>query len=116
MATKQQVERKLLELIMRLDGADGKVHGSLADTLGEPKVIEVEVPDLGSSYWTELSGGRMGPLQQGSPPQADIRIRVDSDHLVELVDGHKSLFSSYIAGSVKIEASLTDLLRLRKLA
>jgi hypothetical protein len=53
----------------------------------------------------------------GLPPrEAEIRIHVDSDHLVELVDGERSLFSSYLGGQVRIEASLTDLLRLRKLA
>jgi hypothetical protein len=116
LATKRQVETKLRELIGRLESADGGVRGSLATSLPETRVIEVEVPDIGSTYWTELSGGRMGPLHVGAPPQAEIRVRVDSDHLVELVDGKKSLFSSYIGGQVRIEASLTDLLRLRKLA
>jgi hypothetical protein len=116
LATKRQVELKLRELIGRLESADGSVRGSLATSLPETRVIEVEVPDIGSTYWTELSGGRMGPLHVGTPQQAEIRVRVDSDHLVELVDGKKSLFSSYIGGQVRIEASLTDLLRLRKLA
>jgi hypothetical protein len=116
LATKRQVELKLRELIGRLESADGSVRGSLATSLPETRVIEVEIPDIGSTYWTELSGGRMGPLHEGTPLQAEIRVRVDSDHLVELVDGKKSLFSSYIGGQVRIEASLTDLLRLRKLA
>jgi hypothetical protein len=58
----------------------------------------------------------MHGLHRGAPGQADIRVRVASDHLVDLVDGKKSLFSSYLGGQVKIEASLSDLLRLRKLA
>ena len=49
-------------------------------------------------------------------PLGGLRVEVAGDDLVDLVDGRKSLFSSYLAGHVKIEASLSDLLRLRKLA
>jgi hypothetical protein len=116
MATKQQVERKLNELIRRLDESGGDVRGSLAESLPEPRVIHVIVPDLDAAYWTEMSDGRMGALRKGAPGRADIRVEVAGDDLVDLVDGRKSLFSSYLAGHVKIEASLSDLLRLRKLA
>ena len=116
MATKRQVERKLRELIKRLDDADGEVRGSLAGALPDSRIVEVIVPDLGVSYWTELSGGKMGNLHEGAPTDPEIRIRVDSDALVELVDGRRSLFSAYLSGQVKIDASFSDLLRLRKLA
>lgn len=111
------MESKLRELIGRLDDADGEVRGSLAESLPDSRVIEVVVPDLGISYWTEMAGGRTGELRAGPPPQeAEIRILVTSDDLIDLVDGKKSLFSSYVGGQVRIEASFTDLLRLRKLA
>ena len=58
----------------------------------------------------------MGPLHKGAPDRADIRLEAGSDVLVEIVDGKRSLFSSYVAGRVKVEASFADLLRLRKLA
>jgi hypothetical protein len=115
-ATKQQVERKLRELIKRLDDADGDVRGSLAGALPDTRTIEVIVPDLGASFWTELSGGKMGTLHAGVPTDPQIRIHVPSDDLVDLVVGRRSLFSSYLSGQVKIEASFGDLLRLRKLA
>lgn len=116
MATRRQVESKLRELIGRLDSASD-VRGSLAESLPDARIVEVLVPDLAASYWTEMTGGRMGPLRTGPAPQeAEIRIHVGSDHLVGLVNGEKSLFSSYLGGQVRIEASLTDLMRLRKLA
>ena len=115
-ATKRQVETKLRQLIRRLDQADTNVRGSLADSLPESRIVQVEIPDLGTSYWTELAGGRMDGLHEGSPRQAEIRVRVSSDYLVELVDGKKSLFSAYLAGQVSIDASFSDMLRLRKLA
>jgi hypothetical protein len=114
-ATKQQVERKLRELIRRLDKAGGDVHGSLAEALPERRILYVIVPDLDASWWTEMAGGKMKGLHRGVPDRTDIKVRVDSDQLVDLMDGRRSLFSSYLAGKVKIEASLSDLLRLRKL-
>jgi predicted lipid carrier protein YhbT len=115
-ATKRQVEAKLRELMRRLDGANQDVHASLSESLPDGRVIEVTVPDLEAAYWTELRHGRMTRLHTGAPDRADIRIRVGSDDLVALVDGRRSLFSSYVGGQVKIEASFSDLLRLRKLA
>ena len=115
MATKHQVEAKLRELIRRLEGTE-EGQEALARALPEPRIIQVEVPDLGLTYWTELSAGRMGKLRNGVPPEADIRIRADGDELVQMVDGKRSLFSSYIGGKVKIEASFADLMRLRRLA
>jgi hypothetical protein len=115
-ATKRQVETKLRQLIKRLDRADHEVRGSLAQSLPETRIIEVVITDLGISYWTELTEGRMDGLHEESPRHAEIKVRVSSDYLVELVDGKKSMFSAYLAGQVSIEASFTDLLRLRKLA
>src|SRR5262245_12005908 len=115
-ATKHQVERKLRELITRLDEAEDDVRGSLAGALPDSRIIEVIVPDLEASYWTELVGGRIGPLHAGPPPDAEIRIQVNSDDLVHLVDGRMPLFTAYLRGQVRINASWSDLLRLRKLA
>ena len=115
MATKRQVESKLRELIRRLDEAqDGQQN--LSQALPDARIVEVLVTDLGQSYWTELAGGRMGQLHRGAPEEADIRVEAEGDVLVELVDGRRSIFSSYLAGRLKVEASFADLMRLRKLA
>jgi len=113
-ATKRQVEAKLRELMSRL-AASEDARGSLADSLPVARVIAVSVPDLGGEYWTVMSEGRMDGLHRGSLERADIRVRVESDDLVDLVDGKRSLFSSFIGGRVKVDASVSDLLRLRKL-
>jgi hypothetical protein len=115
-ATRLEVEDKLRELIGRLDDADADVRDRLADSLPESRSIEIYLPDLRTSFWTELAGGRMGTLRPGGKEDADIRIEVGSDDLVALVDGKRSLFSSYLSGQVRIRASVGDLMRLRKLA
>ncbi|HEX9375760.1 MAG TPA: SCP2 sterol-binding domain-containing protein [Actinomycetota bacterium] len=115
MASAEQVEAKLRELVARLASADPKVHAELARTLSGPRVIQMDVPDLDESFWTELADGSMKELQSGSHRDADIRITADSDDLVAMIDGTKSLFSSYLAGHIRVQASLSDLMALRRL-
>ncbi len=116
MATKKEVEAKLRELIRKLDQADQNVKDSLADSLPEPKTIVVKLPDLDTTYWAKIDGGAMGKLKEGAPDRSDIRIRANSDDLVAVLDGRRSMFSAVMAGSVKVDASLSDIIRLRRLA
>jgi DNA-binding transcriptional LysR family regulator len=114
-ATARTVEKKITELIARLDDAPEEARANLTRALSSPRVIEITVPDLGATYWTELADGRFGELHEGDAPDPDIRVTASSDELVDMIDGNKSLFSSYLAGHIKIQASLSDLLSLRKL-
>ena len=115
MATKREVEGKLRELIARLSAAE-QAQDALARTLPDSKIVSVRVPDLDADYWTVMNGGRMDKVHRGAPDRADIKIRVGSDELVSIVDGKTSLFSAFVSGQVKIEASVSDLLKLRRLA
>jgi predicted lipid carrier protein YhbT len=116
LATKRQVETKLRELIGRLDEAGDQVQAGLARALPDPRTIQIDVTDLDASYWTELRDGRMGKLQQGEASDPNIKMRASSDDLVAMVNGELGLMKSYLSGRVRIEASLSDLLALRKLA
>ena len=115
MATNQQVEAKLRELIGRLDGADDRVKRNVAGAVPGPRVIQMDVPDLGVSFWTELADGELGQLHQGAAEQADIRVTAASDHLIEMIDGRRSMFTSYLAGQIRVQANVSDLLALRRL-
>jgi putative sterol carrier protein len=114
MASRTEVEQRLSELIARLNTSDEGAR-SLADTLPERRTLAVHVTDLDAHYWTVLESGRMGPLEEGPSDEAEIRIRAPADVLVDLIDGRGSLFSAYLSGRVRIDASMSDLLRLRKL-
>jgi predicted lipid carrier protein YhbT len=114
-ASRTEVERKLHELKERLDASDEGAR-TLGGSLPEARVLALRVNDLDAEFWTELRGGRMGPIHEGSAEQAHIRIRADSDDLVQLIDGPAGgLFSAYLGGRLRVDASLSDLLRLRKL-
>lgn len=114
MASREDVHQRLEELITRLAASDRGAR-SLAETLPDPRVLSVRVTDLDADFWTVLQDGTMGPLRQGEPDDPDIRIRAPSDTLVDLIDGKGSLFSAYLAGTVRIDARMSDLLRLRRL-
>jgi len=114
-ATKTQVESKLREMIGRLDQAGASMHDNLAKALPDGRQIEIAVTDLDAAYWTDLSGGRMGKLHRGPAPDAQIRMRVSSDDLLAMINGELGLVKSYLSGRIRIDASLSDLLALRKL-
>jgi hypothetical protein len=115
LASKEEVETRLGELIDRL-GQNEEAARALGRSLPDPRILELHVTDLDVRYWTELSEGTLGPLQDGKPDDAHIRISTSSDDLISFVDGGVSLFSAYASGRIRIEASFSDLLKLRKLA
>ena len=115
MATRQQVDAKLREMITRLGEAGDEVQDNLARNLPDRRIVQIDVSDLGTSYWTELAEGRLGALHKGEPSEANIKLRASSDDLIAMVDGQMGLLKSYLSGRVRIEASISDLLALRKL-
>ncbi len=115
MASREQVEEKLQQLIKRLDDSGDAVKGSLRQSLPEPRVLTLHLPDLDADYWVELEDGSMGPLRHGAAENPDIRIGVNSDDLLDLIDGRSHLLPAYVAGKVRIDADLADILRLRNM-
>lgn len=115
MASKEEVEARLGELIDKL-GQNEEAARALGRSLPDPRILELHVTDLDLRYWTELSAGRLGALTTGAHDEAHIRISTSSDDLIEFVEGGASLFSAYVSGRIRIEASFSDLLKLRKLA
>ena len=115
MASTEEVQNKLDELIARL-GSNEEAARELQRSMPDARVIDLHVTDHDDHYWTELAGGRLGPLHRERHDSAHIRIAAASDDLVALVDGGASLFSAYVSGRVRIEASFGDLLKLRRLA
>lgn len=115
MASLTEVERKLEELRARLDASDEGAR-ALGDSLREARILSLQLTDLDADFWTELQGGRMGPIHRGAPDEAHIRIRATSDDFVKVLDGTVGgVFSAYLGGRLAIDASVSDLLRLRKL-
>jgi hypothetical protein len=80
------------------------------------RTISVTIPDLGVTYVTVLGAGD-DPVREAGPddPPADIRLTADSDQVAPLAEQPMNIARAWMSGRVKIEASVKDLFRLRRL-
>ena len=80
------------------------------------RTISVTIPDLGITYVSVLGSGD-DPVHEATPadPHADIRLTANSDEVVALAEQPMNIARAWISGRVKIDASMKDLFRLRRL-
>ncbi|TDC56497.1 hypothetical protein E1281_07010 [Actinomadura sp. KC345] len=80
------------------------------------RTISCRIPDLALAYRTRLHQGGLDPFEpDGDPAAAQVRLTVDSADLIALSHDELNPAKAWAAGRLKIEASILDLLRLRKL-
>ena len=80
------------------------------------RTMSVTIPDLGVTFVPRLGSGD-DPVREAAPgePPADIRLTANSDEVVSLAESPMNIARAWVAGRVKIDASMRDLLRLRRL-
>ncbi|HEY6788782.1 MAG TPA: SCP2 sterol-binding domain-containing protein, partial [Trebonia sp.] len=80
------------------------------------RTASVTVTDLDVTFVTLLGAGN-DPVRVAGPgePAADIRIAGDSDLVISLAQQPMNIARAYFSGKVKIEASMKDIFRLRRL-
>ncbi|HEX9041025.1 MAG TPA: SCP2 sterol-binding domain-containing protein [Trebonia sp.] len=80
------------------------------------RTISVTIPDLGATYVTVLGAGA-DPVREVAPgePPADIRMTAKSDEVLALAEQPMNIARAWVTGRIKIEASMKDLFRLRRL-
>jgi predicted lipid carrier protein YhbT len=113
MATAEECRRALEALAMRLsdmDPADRANH--LAD-----RTLSCTVTDLGVTFATTIDHDGATPVAEVGPgdPAANVRFSARSDELISIAADPKRFGRAWLTGRVKVDASLTDLFRLRKL-
>ena len=80
------------------------------------QTMSVTIPDLGVTFATKLDAGDAAVREVGpGEPPADIRLTANSDEVVSLAESPMNIARAWVAGRVKIDASMRDLLRLRRL-
>lgn len=110
MATHEEVEATIAGLISRLHGLDTSSRSGLPAT----RTVETYCPDLDARWHALWSEGSVSPIERGHPTRrADIRVKVNSDDLISLADGSIPFRQAWQTGRIKVDASVTDMLRLR---
>ncbi|MEV0980335.1 MULTISPECIES: sterol-binding protein [unclassified Streptomyces] len=114
MATIEECRSALDQLSDNMQRAEGDVREAAA----MDRSVSCHIRDLDVTFVGRLTGGRIrvDDTLEGPPPErAEIRLAMAGDDLVALVDGELSFARAWGSGRVRLEASLVDLFRLRKL-
>jgi predicted lipid carrier protein YhbT len=111
MATVEETRAALERIATRLTDVD---PGELAKHVVE-RTISCRVPDLGLVFLTRIHAGGLDDFEIDNANDAQVRLTVNSDDLVALADDELNVAKAWATGRLKIEASLGDLLRLRKI-
>lgn len=110
MATIEEVEGTFADLIARLDALEPRQRAMLPSR----RTLQATCTDLDASWHAMWRNGEFTEVVDGEPERrADIRIRLGSDDLVELAAGRLDFARALGDGRVRVDASMTDLLRLR---
>jgi predicted lipid carrier protein YhbT len=109
-ATAAEVERSLRVLMDRLKEAEVE-PGSVPE-----RSIVCAVPDLGAAYRSRITNGRFNGLKSVQPDaEADVRISARSDDLIALIDGRLNIGFAFLTGKIRVDASPSDLMMIRRL-
>jgi predicted lipid carrier protein YhbT len=112
MATLEETRAALERIATRLTDVD---PDELAKHVVE-RTVSCHVPDLDLVFLTRVHAGGMDAFKVAeSANGAQVRLTVRSDDLVALADDELGVAKAWASGRLKIEASLGDLLRLRKI-
>ncbi len=71
--------------------------------------------DSGNHYNTSLDGGEVSEIQEGPIEDSDITIATDVGTLDDLLEGEVGAMQAYASNKIKVDASLTDMLKFKKL-
>lgn len=111
MANEEDCRTALDRIAARVAEVDGD---RLAEHVVE-RTISCRIPDLGVAYRTRLHEGGLDPFEPDDEPKAaQVRLIVKSDDLVAMAHDELNPAKAWASGRLKIEASIFDLLRLRK--
>ncbi len=112
MATAEECRQALENLtgrIAEMDPADRQAH--LVD-----RMISCKVSDLGVTFVTRIGPDGASPVREanGTEAPAQVRFTARSDDLIAITADPGSIGRAWLTGRLKVEASIWDLLRLRK--
>jgi hypothetical protein len=100
------------QVVASLEGLDEDTRRKIPDT-----TVAVLVRDLDVAFFGRLTDGRMGEVTEIDPldlASARLRITLDADTLIDLVEGRLHFGKAWAKGRIKVDARFRDLLELRR--
>jgi len=92
-----------------------KVDAELREQHVVDRTISCWVSDLKECFTARLGPDGLTGIERGGQHDGQVRLKVSSDDLVALTRGELSFPVAWATGRVKVDASISDLLRLRSL-
>ena len=112
MATEEDCRTALDRIVERL----GEVEPEQFKEHVVERMITCRVTDLGLVFRTRIYEGGLDPFKPADDWRSgQVRVAVNSDDLVALSKDELSVARAWASGRLKIEASIFDLFRLRRL-
>jgi predicted lipid carrier protein YhbT len=113
MASAEECREALQGLTDRLGEMDPQARSSYFSN----RSFSCHVTDLGITFVTRITDHGAEPVKETTVdvPPADIRLTANSDDVVALSATPANIARMWIAGRVKVNASMRDLLALRRL-
>lgn len=112
MASIAQCRTALEQLLAKLDGIDENARR----TDVPDRTIELALLDLDAYFSARWHAGELCDVSAGPcPTKPNVRLTMSSDDLIDLTQGRLSFAHAWATGRIRLDASLRDLLRLRKM-
>lgn len=112
MATIERCETALVQLMASLDGVD---HANRSRDVPD-RTVELVLLDHDVAFNAQWRDGELCDLQRGPyRGKPNVRLTMTSDDLIAMTGGKLGFPHAWATGRVRLDASVRDLLRLRKL-
>lgn len=111
MASVEECEAALHELAAMLRSVDSDTR----DRHAVDRTLSAWISDLKECFTGKLGADGLTDITRGGQHDGQVRLKLTSDDLIALTKGELSFPLAWATGRVKVDASITDLLRLRSL-
>lgn len=107
MATLQECREALTELTTDISEA--------GSNLDFDRSLSATITDLDVVLKGRIENGGFHGIEEAADPAADVKLTLTSDDLVQMCRGELNAMKAMATGRLKIQATMADLMKLRKL-
>lgn len=107
MATLEECRAALTELTKDIAESGEKIDFD--------RSLSAKITDLDTVLQGRFVQGQFTDIEQADDPNADIKLTLTSDDLVAMCRGELNVMKAMATGKLKLQASMGDMMKLRKL-